>query len=444
MSGSGLQRGFIPGEGIPGVSDAPTFPDAADGLVGSQSRNPPSEAPGLLILADGTRYKGVLFGAETIAQGELVFTTGMAGYQESLTDPSFAGQVLTFTWPLLGNYGIIPQISESSKVHPRGVVCKQMMHIPDHRNSVGSVHDLLLSHGVPGIQGVDTRDLTRRVREYGTLLCVFGPVDKAREMERILSKMTPPDHEDLVKSVTVDKPVIANPGAIGENGQKLPRLAVLDCGTKYNIIRELCSRFEVVWCPASMPFQEIMDDWKPDALFASNGPGDPAHPGTATTARDTLAAAVRSNMPVMGICLGHQLMGLAAGLRTYKLKYGHRGSNQPVLDLITGKVDITSQNHGFAVEDPSKGMLAPHPSGACSVAGSNILEAKFTVRHVNANDRTVEGLDLVGKPAFTIQFHPEACPGPHDASPLFDRFADIVADHLSGDPQPAIIGGGGN
>ena len=137
-------------------------------------------------------------------------------------------------------------------------------------------------------------------------------------------------------------------------------------------------------------------------------------------------------------------MGLAAGLRTYKLRYGHRGSNQPVLDLVTGKVDITSQNHGFAVEDPSKGMLAPHPSGACSAAGSNILEAEFTVRHVNANDRTVEGLDLVGKPAFTIQFHPEACPGPHDASPLFDRFADIVADHLSGDPQPAIIGGGGN
>ena len=186
MSGSGLQRGFIPGEGIPGVSDAPTFPDAADGLVDSQSRNPPSEAPGLLILADGTRYNGVLFGAETIAQGELVFTTGMAGYQESLTDPSFAGQVLTFTWPLLGNYGIIPQISESSKVHPRGVVCKQMMHIPDHRNSVGSVHDLLLSHGIPGIQGVDTRDLTRRVREYGTLLCVFGPVDKARDGKNIV------------------------------------------------------------------------------------------------------------------------------------------------------------------------------------------------------------------------------------------------------------------
>ena len=444
MSDGTARHGFSPGEGIPGVSNPPVFPDATDGLLESTVRDAPSEDQGLLILADGTRYEGVLFGAHRIAQGELVFTTGMAGYQESLTDPSFAGQVLTFTWPLLGNYGIIPGISESSRVHPRGVVCKQMMRVPDHRDSVGSVHDLLVSHGVPGIEGVDTRDLTRRVREYGTLLCVFGPADKESEMERILSKMTPPDKEDLVQSVTIEKSIIANPGAVDDKGQKLPRLAVLDCGIKYNIIRELCKRFEVVWCPSSMTFDEIMHQWSPDALFASNGPGDPAHGGTATVAKESLAAAVRADMPVMGICLGHQLMGLAAGLRTYKLRYGHRGSNQPVVDLITGKVNITSQNHGFAVEDPSRGMLAPHPSGACSEQGSNILDAQFTVRHVNANDRTVEGLDLVGKPAFTIQFHPEACPGPHDAAALFDRFADIVADHLSGDPQPAIIGGGGN
>ena len=219
-------------------------------------------------------------------------------------------------------------------------------------------------------------------------------------------------------------------------------MAVLDCGIKHNILRELSKRFEVVWCPASSDFDEIMEEWRPDAMFASNGPGDPAHPGSATIARNTLARAVREDIPVMGICLGHQLMGLAAGLRTYKLRYGHRGANQPVVDLVTGKVDITSQNHGFAVEDPERGMLAPHPSGACSESGANTLEADFEVRHVNANDRTVEGLDLVGKPAFTVQFHPEACPGPHDASPLFDRFADIVEDHLSGDPQAAIIGGG--
>ena len=190
-----------------------------------------------------------------------------------------------------------------------------------------------------------------------------------------------------------------------------------------------------------------MSDWGPDALFASNGPGDPAHPGDATAARESLAAAVRADMPVMGICLGHQLMGLAAGLRTYKLRYGHRGANQPVVDLKTGRVHITSQNHGFAVEDPDKGMLAPHPTGTCSEAGENTLQADFSVRHINANDRTVEGLDLVGKPAFTIQFHPEATrarieraygwghiseevfnsmKGEHDGAGILSSFADIV------------------
>ena len=180
-----------------------------------------------------------------------------------------------------------------------------------------------------------------------------------------------------------------------------------------------------------MTLEEMNRDWSPDALFASNGPGDPAHPGAATDSRKTLAAAVRQGMPVMGICLGHQLMGLAAGLRTYKLRYGHRGSNQPVMDLETRRVHITSQNHGFAVEDPIQGMLAPHPSGACSEETDNVLGAEFKVRHVNSNDGTVEGLDLLDKPAFTIQFHPEACPGPHDASPLFDRFQNMVSEHLS-------------
>ncbi len=442
MSASGTRRGFIPGADVPGVDEPPIFQDAADLLLDSVARDQPSFEPGLLILADGTRFSGRLFGAEEIAQGELVFTTGMCGYQESLTDPSFAGQVLTFTWPLLGNYGILPGISESSGVHPRGIVCRQMMRNPDHRDSIGSIHDFLAAHGVPGIEGVDTRAITRRVREHGTLLCVFGPQGRESEMERILSNMKPPDLEDLVESVTRDDAILINQGAHDGDGKNLPRLAVLDCGIKHNILRELSKRFEVVWCPASSSFDQIMSDWRPDAIFASNGPGDPAHPGSATIARNTLARAVREDMPVMGICLGHQLMGLAAGLRTYKLRYGHRGANQPVVDLVTGKVDITSQNHGFAVEDPERGMLAPHPSGACSESGDNTLEADFKVRHVNANDRTVEGLDLVGKPAFTVQFHPEACPGPHDASPLFDRFADIVEDHLSGDPQAAIIGGG--
>ena len=431
MSESSAHGGFCPGAGISGVEHPPTFADAADSLLNSPGPEHPSGSKGILLLADGTRFEGTLFGTEQIAEGELVFTTGMCGYQESLTDPSFAGQVLTFTYPLLGNYGIHPGVSESSSVHPRGVVCKQHMAFPDHRNSVGSVHDLLVANNIPGIEGIDTRALTRRVREHGTLLCVFGPAERVDEMETILREMTPPDADDLVADVTCDEPRLLNPGATDEKGAALPRLAAIDCGVKHNILRELCLRFEVVWCPASMTLEEMIRDWSPDALFASNGPGDPAHPGAATDARKTLAAAVRQGMPVMGICLGHQLMGLAAGLRTYKLRYGHRGSNQPVMDLETRRVHITSQNHGFAVEDPIQGMLAPHPSGACSEVTDNILGAEFKVRHINSNDGTVEGLDLLDKPAFTIQFHPEACPGPHDASPLFDRFQNMVAEHLS-------------
>lgn len=262
------------------------------------------------------------------------------------------------------------------------------------------------------------------------MLCVFGPAERVTEMEGVMSEMTSPDAEDLVAEVTCEEAVLLNPGAEGNEGMRMSRLAVIDCGIKYNILRNLCLRFEVVWCPATLGLDEIVREWSPDAIFASNGPGDPAHMGAATDARNTLAAAVRRGMPVMGICLGHQLMGLAAGLRTYKLRYGHRGANQPVMDIETGRVYITSQNHGFAVEDPVKGMLAPHPSGARSQVVENVLGSDFRVRHVNSNDGTVEGLDLPGKPAFTIQFHPEASPGPHDASLLFDRFQSMVAEHL--------------
>ena len=239
----------------------------------------------MLLLADGTRMEGRLFGSCSSGEGELVFTTGMCGYQESMTDPSFAGQILTFTWPLLGNYGIHPGTSESSGIHPRGIVCKELMITPDHRDSVGSVHDFLRAHDVPGICDIDTRALTRRVREHGTLLAIFGPIDREDDLKERLENMHPPDQEDLVGEVTLNQPAILNPGACDEEGTLLPRLAVLDCGIKYNILRELCSRFEVVWCPASLPFENIASNWKPVALFASNGPGDPAHPGAASAAR---------------------------------------------------------------------------------------------------------------------------------------------------------------
>ena len=408
------------------------IPDAADGLSEVVDLPPAATGRGVLLTADGGRYLGELFGARSIGAGELVFTTGMMGYQESLTDPSFAGQVLTFTYPLIGNYGVHVGASESAQVWPRGVVVRHAMSQPDHRNSVGTVDEFLRLHGVPGIHRIDTRAITKRVRELGTVLCVFGPVDQEEKMKAQLETMTSPELEDLVDQVSIDAPVELNPGALDDLGAPKPRLGVLDCGVKHNILRHLCMLFDVVWCPPDIPYETLRTTYAIDALFCSNGPGDPAHPGKATQARATLARAVADGLPVMGICLGHQLMGLASGLQTYKMRYGHRGANQPVVDLKDRTVSITSQNHGFAVAHPNDGMLAAHPTGATSPSVENQHGAEVEVRYVNANDGTVEGLDVVGKPCFTVQFHPEACPGPHDAAPLFLRFRAVVDEHLGG------------
>ena len=349
----GAAGSFCPGSPNQKISTYPTFLDAADGLLNDTKLYPQANGPGILLTADGGRYEGDLFGAEKIGEGELVFTTGMMGYQESLTDPSFAGQVLTFTYPLIGNYGVHINRSESSSVWPRGVVVRHAMKQPDHRDSVATVNDFLRLHNIPGIENVDTRAITKNVRELGTVLCVFGPLDKEEILKARLSELTSPELDDLVDLVSIDQAIILNEGSTDDFGRKKPRLAALDCGIKYNILRSLCQYFEVIWCPPDVKFSTLVNDYQIDALFCSNGPGDPAHPGKASMAKETLAMAVHSGYPVMGICLGHQLMGLASGLKTYKMRYGHRGANQPVVDLVSGKVLITSQNHGFAVADLS-------------------------------------------------------------------------------------------
>ena len=431
MNGS-TPSGFARARHNPHLANTPQFDDAADALYDKSNLPQKASGEGILLLADGGRYEGTLFGAEGFGEGELVFTTGMMGYQESLTDPSWAGQILTFTYPLIGNYGIHGGKSESKAVWPKGVVVRHAMDDPDHRDSIGTVSELLQAHGVPGIENIDTRAITKRVRELGTVLCIFGPKENEQEMLERLQVMTSPELSDLVDLVSIDEPIILNPGAKDDLGEPLPRIGALDCGVKYNILRNLCKRFEVVWCPPDIEFETLLG-FEIEALFCSNGPGDPAHPGKATSARNTLARVVSLGLPVMGICLGHQLMGLASGLKTYKMRYGHRGANQPVVDLKTRRVYITSQNHGFAVADPQHGMLAAHPSGATSPEGENLHGYDVEVRYINANDKTVEGLDVLERPCFTVQFHPEASPGPHDAEPLFDRFKELVETHRRGD-----------
>jgi len=427
-------RGFSPGLGQKGVKKPIVFTDASDKLISVKEESlklpPKASGKGVLLLADGSRFEGELFGARGIAEGELVFTTGMTGYQESLTDPSFAGQVLTFTYPLIGNYGIHASNSESSSIWPRALICREAIAHPDHRDSIGNIDEFLRVHKIPGLEKVDTRAITKKVREFGTLLCVMGPKEDEEELIKRLNNSIDPSIDDLIQTVCITEPTLVNEGALNKVGERLPRLAVLDCGIKYNIIRELSKRFEVLWCPPDIEFENLIKKWDVDALFCSNGPGDPAQKGRATSARKTLAKGIKSGMPTMGICLGHQLLGLAAGLETYKMLYGHRGANQPVINIKTGKVSITSQNHGFAVADPLKGKLAEHPSKISSGNDENLIGAKVQVSHINANDNTVEGLEVIGKPAFSVQYHPEACPGPPDASKLFDEFEKLVRSEL--------------
>ena len=344
-----------------------------------------------LTLEDGTTFVGEGFGAAADAVGELVFTTGMCGYIETLTDPSYAGQIVMQTFPMIGNYGIIPADFEG-KCAVRGYVVHEWCDTPSNFRAAGDLDTYLKSVGIPGIAGIDTRALTRTLRECGTMNATITdevPADLAAVRAYAVT--------DAVASVTCAAPT-EYPG----DGETRCRVALLDFGAKRNIIRSLTARgCAVTVFPASTPAADILAT-APDGVMLSNGPGDPAE----NTAIIAEIGKLLGRVPVFGICLGHQLMALAVGGSTVKLKYGHRGVNQPARDLVSGRTYITSQNHGYAVVGNSL------PTGE--------------VRFVNANDGTCEGIDYPALRAFSVQFHPEACAGPHDTAFLFDRFCDLM------------------
>ena len=374
----------------------------------------PQAKPCKLVLEDGLVLTGTCFGAEGSVEAEVVFNTSMTGYQEVLTDPSYAGQIVTMTYPLIGNYGVNAEDIEShdGKVQVRGFVVRELSPVASNFRSQQSLGEYLSSAGVMGISGVDTRGLTRHIRTAGAMNGAMSTemLDDAKLVRRAKAAAGMLG-ADLVKAVTPKAAYEWTDGyasefaqAQREHGRKTYNVVAIDCVAKMNILRNLvecgCS---VTVVPATASAEEILRR-KPDGVFVSNGPGDPA---PVTYAIETLKGLI-GKVPVFGICLGHQLLALALGAKTYKLKFGHRGTNHPVRNEATGKVEITSQNHGFAVEADS---LA-----ACGAA----------ITHINLNDRTVEGFTTADRALFSVQYHPEASPGPHDATYLFDCFRDMM------------------
>jgi carbamoyl-phosphate synthase small subunit len=365
----------------------------------------------ILALADGTTFEGLAFGASGEASGEVVFNTSMTGYQEILTDPSYVGQMICMTYPEQGNYGVVGADDESARPHATGFIVRHYAEEPSNFRAERSLEAYLASHGIPGIWGIDTRRLTRHLRTAGAQMGVISTEGSAQALVARARALPGMEGQDLATRISTKAPY-----AWAEQGADLwtqaerktlekPRFHVVayDWGLKRAMLRlmaEAGARVTVV--PAGTTAAQALA-LAPDGVFLTNGPGDPAAvPG----AREAVAALL-GKVPVFGICLGHQILALALGAKTYKLKFGHRGANQPVKELATGKVDITAQNHGFAVDDASLGKRA-------------------RVTHVNLNDGTVEGLEVLDAPAFSVQYHPESSPGPHDARPLFARFVRMM------------------
>ncbi len=370
-----------------------------------------------VLLEDGTRFDGVACGADAHAVGEIVFTTSMSGYQEAMTDPSYAAQLITFTYPQVGNYGVNERAMESGAIHARAAIMRAAVDYTDAPSAQQGWLSWLTEHGVPAITELDTRDLVRHIRDEGAMRGGLFPGRVAESQARELIAAEPPmAGRDLARQVTPPAPVALDRAGAG-SGETV-RIAMIDTGVKRSILRELTERgVELTLYPCTTGPEQLLAD-APDAVFLANGPGDPAALGYVV---ETVRAIV-GRLPVYGICLGHQLLCRAVGLETYKLPFGHHGANHPVKDLATGRTEITSQNHGFAV-------LGPDGSGRIEGDAPVRWETDFgaaELSHVNLYDRTVEGLRLLDVPGATIQYHPEAGPGPNDSLYLFDRFVNEI------------------
>ncbi|MGA2143048.1 MAG: glutamine-hydrolyzing carbamoyl-phosphate synthase small subunit [Brevinematales bacterium] len=356
----------------------------------------------VLLLKNGEVFRGRNFGFAGETMGEVVFNTSMTGYQEILTDPSYKGQIVTMTYPLIGNYGVNPDNMESEKIQAAGFIVREASKIASNWTSRGTIGYILEENGIVGIEGIDTRKLTRILRITGAMNGILSAVDfDTDSLKKKLSSLPDMSGLDLVPSVTIDKPARWKEFVTGR-----PHIVAVQTGVKHNIMRIFDSLgANITLIPAIYSDSQILN-LKPDGVFLANGPGDPREVKYAINA----IKGILGKIPIFGICLGHQLLGLASGAKIYKLKFGHRGANQPVMNMLTGNVEITSQNHGFSIVEDS-------------------IPPDIEITHVNLNDRTVEGLRHKKFNAFSVQYHPEASPGPHDSRYLFNDFMRIVKSY---------------
>ena len=387
----------------------------------------------LLALEDGSVFEGLSCGAAGETFGEVVFNTSMVGYQEIVSDPSYAGQIVTLTYPQVGNYGVCEEVMQSPELYLRGLVVRDMCRTPNNWTSTGSLPELLSSHGVVAIEGVDTRALTLTICDKGAMRAAISTVDldpeslvaRVRASERISEHNFVPD--------VSRKEIVTLPA----QGERRFRVVAFDCGVKQGILDGLTSRgCEVTVVPWDTPAEKVLE-MDPDGVFFSNGPGDPEQVGPTAAA----ARAIIGKKPVFGICLGNQLISIAAGSEIEKLPYGHHGGNEPVMNLLTGKVEITAQNHNYGLVFKTMGELVPELSGGVTEHFDDMREwsrrgiapvvmtkelGRVRLTHVNLNDGTPEGIQFLDAPTFSVQYHPEACPGPHDSAYLFEAFCRLM------------------